>query len=505
MPCAAPCDWVPCSKRCVEVMECGHQCPSICGEQCPGSKFCQQCGSDKIKSTCVDFLEMKEFHEVSEPCIFPQCGHFFTISTMDGQMQIGQHYALDENGLPTAVNGASVPFSEAHIRACPTCRGSLRNIARYGRIVRRGELDESTKRFISFSHQQYLALAGRLSAEQTKLQDPPRTAPREFSKSSGRPTKTFSFQKPRLRNLVQLEQLAQDPERYATVIKLWRSISAFLGQMQAQEQPYQRVADLVTHANSARSLIDKRQFQYDESVIQVKGQLLASSLLLQCEAAMLSDFIHHFGDRAVDAKTGFDWSIYDTECESFIASAREAKYPKEEVQGHLLAARLSLFARQLQTPQGSGDGRAEEMGPGASVERTEKKESEAERRMTSALDHLSQASALMDKYPSTAVLREEFERVVTMANGGVFYAKLSDEEMMEIHNAMTSEFRGSGHWYRCANGHPFTIGECGMPMEMARCPECLAPIGGQNHTVVAGVERADDIEMLGADMGRMRV
>lgn len=26
MPCAAPCDWVPCSKRCVKVMDCGHQC-----------------------------------------------------------------------------------------------------------------------------------------------------------------------------------------------------------------------------------------------------------------------------------------------------------------------------------------------------------------------------------------------------------------------------------------------------------------------------------------------
>ena len=33
-----------------------------------------------------------------------------------------------------------------------------------------------------------------------------------------------------------------------------------------------------------------------------------------------------------------------------------------------------------------------------------------------------------------------------------------------------------------------------MPMELARCPECNAPIGGQNHAAVDGVTRAEDIE-----------
>jgi hypothetical protein len=34
-------------------------------------------------------------------------------------------------------------------------------------------------------------------------------------------------------------------------------------------------------------------------------------------------------------------------------------------------------------------------------------------------------------------------------------------------------------------------------MELARCPECGEGIGGRNHTALAGVRRADDIE---ADM-----
>lgn len=31
-----------------------------------------------------------------------------------------------------------------------------------------------------------------------------------------------------------------------------------------------------------------------------------------------------------------------------------------------------------------------------------------------------------------------------------------------------------------------------MPMEQARCPECDAPVGGQQHRLVDGVQRAND-------------
>ena len=33
-----------------------------------------------------------------------------------------------------------------------------------------------------------------------------------------------------------------------------------------------------------------------------------------------------------------------------------------------------------------------------------------------------------------------------------------------------------------------------MPMELARCPECGARIGGQNHEAIQGVTRAEHME-----------
>ncbi|XP_019338481.2 E3 ubiquitin-protein ligase RNF213 isoform X2 [Alligator mississippiensis] len=44
------------------------------------------------------------------------------------------------------------------------------------------------------------------------------------------------------------------------------------------------------------------------------------------------------------------------------------------------------------------------------------------------------------------------------------------------------------HWYTCANGHPCTIGECGRPMQVSRCIECNAEIGGSNHKSLPGFQ-----------------
>ena len=59
---------------------------------------------------------------------------------------------------------------------------------------------------------------------------------------------------------------------------------------------------------------------------------------------------------------------------------------------------------------------------------------------------------------------------------------------------MAYDFRGTEHWYYCENGHPFTIGECGMPMETSQCPQCGSPIGGLDHRVVGGVRAATDLD-----------
>ncbi|XP_071430029.1 E3 ubiquitin-protein ligase RNF213 isoform X2 [Pithys albifrons albifrons] len=60
------------------------------------------------------------------------------------------------------------------------------------------------------------------------------------------------------------------------------------------------------------------------------------------------------------------------------------------------------------------------------------------------------------------------------------------EDMMA--QARTWEAMGTLRWYICPNGHPCTVGECGLPMEKSRCPDCLLPIGGIDHKPMQGFQ-----------------
>lgn len=51
---------------------------------------------------------------------------------------------------------------------------------------------------------------------------------------------------------------------------------------------------------------------------------------------------------------------------------------------------------------------------------------------------------------------------------------ISEVERMQIVKALNMT---QGHWFKCPNGHPYAIGECGGAMETSKCNECGADIG----------------------------
>ena len=95
--------------------------------------------------------------------------------------------------------------------------------------------------------------------------------------------------------------------------------------------------------------------------------------------------------------------------------------------------------------------------------------------------------------------------------------QLSDEEMRAIVKALMKGnadlagpgFTGQGHFYKCPNGHPYVIGDCGGATETSRCIQCGASIGGSGHRLTGGNmqdERmramADQIDRLEATLGQ---
>ena len=126
----------------------------------------------EVKERVVDFILAETYAEINldeNPCMFPHCGHFLTIESMDGQMDMKKYYVMNSDK-PVAIRSSSDPFSVDDIKRCATCRGSLRDLSRYGRLVRRAILDESTKRFLLYLNREYMPLAQELPEKLAALQ-----------------------------------------------------------------------------------------------------------------------------------------------------------------------------------------------------------------------------------------------------------------------------------------------------------------------------------------------
>ena len=64
-----------------------------------------------------------------------------------------------------------------------------------------------------------------------------------------------------------------------------------------------------------------------------------------------------------------------------------------------------------------------------------------------------------------------------------FLSPITPEEKKEIVSAMNLS---QGRWYKCPQGHVYTIGGCGQAMQRSTCPECRVVIGGTEHRLTEG-------------------
>lgn len=473
MPCAAPCNHIPCSKRCDQKLQCGHQCPSLCGERCPSDKYCQTCASEEIKQQVVDFILGETYKNINlddNPCIFPRCGHFLTMESMDGQMALQEHYELDEQGRPMSISDASRPFSMDDIKTCATCRGSLRDLARYGRLVRRALLDESTKKFILYLNREYVPLEEEL-ARQVKLMQETDIPSRKGSGWDHNLQLEGSTQQI-VKTMTELVHRTS-PGRWKDITKLRDKVVAYRKRVAVEEQPYDRVRSMVENAKR-RNKTDG-DFDFDNTILQSKGVLLATALNLRLDIALLTDFLE-VKNRA-STQTGnitVSLNLHDArdECATLITLATASGRIRQQAEGHTFLAHLHALERtQTLSPQA------------------------AETHLQEGQAAVARARSLCTQHPTqTRGLLPDIEGVDRMLRDSTFYAVVTNEERMAVVAAMAREFHGTGHWYYCRNGHPFTIGECGGAMEQTACPECGEPVGGREHQVAEGVTRADDLE-----------
>ncbi|KAL2754249.1 hypothetical protein ACRALDRAFT_1049711 [Sodiomyces alcalophilus JCM 7366] len=445
MPCAAPCDRLPCDERCPETLGCGHRCPGLCGEECPDGKFCQECGDHS--GARVDFLEFKEYAQIDvdkTPVVVLTCGHLFTSESLD--MLVGMSDVYNIRATDGGYDGLK-DISSALARTFST--------KRYNRVINKAAMDETTKRFLSSGNQSLGDLEKRLMALK----------------------KPLGFKSP--------------SDRHEAARQLARDADDLCKRMDTEHQPAKKLHDAIVarqRTTGPSSLEDGMQelaigvssSSPDQhgvvSALDKQVTLKARLLHIKALDTILCDKLSGKGKNMTHRR---DTTRLLESCAHLVTNATEANLPRVSIEAILTYAGIfQLQASRLGTESG-------------------------ETPLSLPWDHeavgekLSEAASLCERLPNSEGLREAVDSMAKLFRGA-WYEEVTAREIEAIKSAVLSGRDGiathSGHWYYCANGHPFLIGECGMPMELAQCSECGAPIGGENHTLVEGATRATAME-----------
>jgi hypothetical protein len=441
-----------------------------------------------------DMIMMSRYADINldeSPIVFLGCGHFFTAETLDGHVGLKDVYQLDGktgrfSGLiENAELAASVP-------QCPNCRSPIKQYVtqRYNRVLNRAVIDQMSKRFIVNGQQELQQLEGRLDElrielEQSRVEVVPATAVQIRGEAAHE--LTMQFINDAIRN------------RSNEAINLTNDVKAFRRRVDTQHQPTYKLHQAIVHSlaqsapldealakltidNSAKSARRDRdqRITLGGSLLEIKVRCLVLEDSFDIACTVTSKRYNtplplSFPSGAPEKKT----EQFLKDCKKLIGDCILESLPK-------LAVKASLYYARI----------AQLFGSSGLAKDTDREKATGYRNTAKAL--LTQAVKLCESsFRDRDTLRQGIATATKMMNKE-FYEAVSKEELEAIKKAMVSGPGGiathSGHWYKCVNGHPFAIGECGMPMQLAKCPECGKPVGGQQHTAVAGVSRAEEME-----------
>ena len=245
----------------------------------------------------VDYIMQTSYVDTDlneNPVIVPSCGHLLTVESMDGHMQMASFFELSSTD-PLHIEGLKSnpkPFEAADLKGCPLCRMPLRNINRYGRIVRRAFIDEATKKFIVWANSTFVPLAQRLADIEGNL-----AYAKESSTTITLPrfdTATIQLKGDPELQITKVKTLIGKENRYKGLFQLRSNIRKFQIRVREKEQPFSRIFDLV---QGARDRGVYTNFDDAPEILQTRSHHLATALLLRCDHLMLLEFLTLFKDK----------------------------------------------------------------------------------------------------------------------------------------------------------------------------------------------------------------
>ncbi|KAG0030883.1 hypothetical protein BGZ82_007221 [Podila clonocystis] len=509
-------------QRCDKNLNCGHQCPSVCGEICPPQKFCVECKDPETMGMQVDMIMMANLGETDvddDPILVLSCSHAWTMSTLDGMMEMGNYYESEidpETEETTYIAKRPLPGNEVSQVSCPSCRMPIMRLFRYGRRIKDAQLSMRLKKHqmtqenslvdakgrcdvaivkVETGHEKFLSSLSKISADQ-KI-DPPKPMSRKLGKFA-QESEVF----PDTRFLPIAEPYGIPPEHrtlwgqhihpLVTVIKMLNDIN-----MKAAKSPTKKlykaaVSHLYRLKARAAPLLNEDQFidsiYPDDHVEQDAVSTMIQQCILECglpaDGNGGSSFVESLAEKitilqqvlseasfameAAGALTGWYWFVEDlrTCCLIYTYITMEAA-----MKGHYYRrvafsriAILDLLCHQVRwlglrpLPDNKPAKDARFKLTDDLIERFMAEQKELGRHCPPEIK-----DDCMDR---SSKIEERMVTAVKMARGELTLNQpLTKAEKMQVFRAMATTLGGTGHWYRCPNGHPYVIGECGRAMQ----------------------------------------
>ncbi len=452
LPCAAPCSRLPCNQRCSRQLSCTHQCPGICGEDCPEG-YCQNC-SDR-KDSRVDLFEMKTYGEIDldeTPIIVLGCGHFFTAESLDGHVGMADVYVQDRYGDFTGVQDISDTLARS-IPRCPDCQCPVRQhcAKRLNRVINRAVMAEMTKRFLVNGQADLQDVERQVVELELELANSREDIVQALGQATAHITGLIS-------RAFAADFTQQLKERYVKTMKLERAIRGFLNNVADKHQPVQKLHDATINAMRRRPIDEMVSdlniascvppLARDRRIILGgrAAQLQAEFIILDDRILMAQVLELHSANTSIilpgNAPEQQLKSFFEN-CRGFIDDCYTESLPKLAVEASLYYASA---ARSYQSYSRA----------------THTDIQDASQRVASAKEMLEKAQddCALGFQNANSLLKavEDSMRLL----GREWYEEVTAEEIAAIKKAMVGASSGgivthSGHWYNCANGHPVSL------------------------------------------------
>lgn len=449
MPCAAPCNRLPCSKRCSNILPCGHQCPSLCGEACP-SEHCQICCNKQDQR--VDMLEFKSYGEIdldSTPIVLLGCGHFFTAETLDGHMCMAQVYEMSLEGEFIGLRDISDGLFQTTLR-CPDCQCSIQQYAtqRYNRVINSAVIDEMSKRFL---------VSGK--ARLQKLEGKAHPLELDSEKSRQELLDVIKGDGTNLKPLQLLGIMNDLEDRSKKFNELAKDVASFVNSIADKDQPVRRLYDATVKAlRASRSISESietlalneipmasrdRRVILGSRLVQIKVQFISLADRLEIGQRLETILDNSVGASIPGGNPVKLATAFFKSCEKCIVDCQAENLPKLNVETRLFYSRIARsYQSYLSATKHSHIRQAADQ-------------------IKRAKELLSEAQELCRLgFQNADGLQLAVEQTLRSL-GKAWYEPMSADELAIVKAAMVGGRNGlathSGHWYNCQNGHPVSV------------------------------------------------